>query len=287
MDLENITIQWYPGHMTKTRRFIEKNIKNIDIVLEIIDSRIPKSSQNPDFDDLLKNKKRLILLNKSDLADDSITQKWKNHFLRQNKEVLVIDAVTGKNVNKIVPKIKEMLSVEISKYASKGMKKIIRVMVNGVPNVGKSTLINALMNKKVAKVEDRPGVTRGGQWISLPGSVDLLDTPGILWKKFDDKITGLFLAFCGAIRLQSIDSETLALKFVEFMSENYPNLLMARYKLYDISGCSGLEIFEMICKKRGFIISGGDFDYTRGAAVILDEFQAGKLGKISLEEPDA
>ena len=286
-DINQMNIQWFPGHMTKTRRYIEKNISLVDIVAETVDARCIRSSQNPDFDRLLVNKKRLMIITKTDLADPDVTSRWINRFKSQGRECVPVCLSNGSGVKDILPAVRNTLSDVIERYANKGMKKTIRMMICGVPNAGKSTLINSLCKRKTAIAQDRPGVTRGGQWVTLSSDVELLDTPGILWNKFDDNITGLNLAFTGAIKDNVLDVETLALELIKTLLDKYPDSLASRYgdTLRDVE--TPLEVYELICKRRGFILRGGDFDYERCANVLLDEFRAGKLGRISLEAPDA
>lgn len=285
--LQDINIQWFPGHMTKTRRYIEKNISQVDIVAETVDARCIRSSQNPDFDRILKNKKRLMIITKCDLADPDITSRWINRFKADGRECVTVSLNTGKGVKDILPAVRSALSEQIERCAAKGMKKTIRMMICGIPNSGKSTLINSLCGKKTVVAEDRPGVTRGGQWVTLSSDVQLLDTPGILWNKFEDSKTGLALAFTGAVKDDILDVETLALHLIDHLSKNYPKSLAERYNAELSEQSEPLEIYEQICKRRGFVVRGGDFDYERCARVVLDEFRAGKLGRISLEAPDA
>lgn len=286
-EIEQMNIHWFPGHMTKTRRYIEKNISQVDIVAETVDARCIRSSQNPDFDKLLGNKKRLMIITKCDLADPAVTSAWVSRFKNQGRGCVTVCLNSGKGVKDVLPEVRRALSEQIEKYAAKGMKKTIRMMICGIPNSGKSTLINSLCGKKMVVAEDRPGVTRGGQWVTLSSDVQLLDTPGILWNKFEDKNTGMALAFTGAIKDDVVDIETLALHLVNTLAANYPDNLKSRYNIEFDQDNEPLEIFEMICKRRGFIIRSGEFDYERGAKVILDEFRGGKLGRISLEAPNA
>ncbi len=282
-----MNIQWFPGHMTKTRRYIEKNISLVDIVAETVDARCIRSSQNPDFDKLLKNKKRLMIITKTDLADPDVTSRWLNYFRAQGRGAIAVCLANGKGVNDIVPAAFEMLKEQIDRYAAKGMKKTVRMMICGIPNSGKSTLINSLCKRKTVIAQDRPGVTRGGQWVTLSSNFELLDTPGILWNKFEDMQTGFNLAFTGAIKDDVMDIETLALKLIETLTDKYPDCLANRFGDTVKQAETSLEIYEAICKRRGFILRGGDFDYERGARIILDEFRAGKFGRLSLEVPNA
>lgn len=280
-------IQWFPGHMTKTRRYIEKNLGLVDLVAETVDARCIRASQNPDFDKLLANKKRLMIITKTDLADPDVTSRWLNRFRAQGRGCVCVALNSGKGVKDVLSAVREMLKEQTERYAAKGMKRTIRMMVCGVPNSGKSTLINALCGRRAAVAEDRPGVTRGGQWVTLSSDVELLDTPGILWNKFTDMTMGVHLAFTGAVKDDVVDMETLALELIKELRELYPDSLTSRYNITLDPEDEGLDIFDKICKRRGFIVRGGEPDYTRGARVILDEFRAGKLGRVSLEAPDA
>ncbi len=286
MDTPDINIQWFPGHMTKTRRYIEKNISLVDIVAETVDARCIRASQNPDFDRLLADKPRLMIITKTDLADPNVTSRWINHFKSQGRECITVDLAHKKGVGEILPAVRRALADKIKKYADKGMKKTIRMMIAGVPNSGKSTLINSLCGKRAVIAEDRPGVTRGGQWVTLSSDIELLDTPGILWNKFLDMRVGLHLAFTGAVKDDVVDIETLALELIKTLQEKYPNSFKDRFGI-DIADMEPLEIYEAVCKRRGFIVRGGDFDYERCAKILIDEFRAGKLGRISLEAPNA
>ncbi|MBP3480343.1 MAG: ribosome biogenesis GTPase YlqF [Clostridia bacterium] len=280
-----MNIQWFPGHMTKTRRYIEKNIGLVDIVAETVDARCIRASQNPDFDRLLTGKPRLMIITKTDLADPDITSRWVNRFKNDGRACVCTALNTGRGVREILPAVRAALADKIERYAAKGMKKTIRMMICGVPNSGKSTLINSLCGRRAAQAQDRPGVTRGGQWVTLSSDVELLDTPGILWNKFKDMRCGLHLAFTGAVKDDVVDIETLALELLKFLREKYPSALEQRYNIELCESDAPLEIYEKICKRRGFILRGGDFDYERCAKILLDEFRGGKLGRISLEEP--
>ncbi len=283
----NLQIQWYPGHMTKTKRYIEKNIGMVDLVIEVCDARVVRSSRNPDFDRLLANKKRLVVLTKRDLADESVNRAWDAYFKAQNLPVLFLNSTTGQGVSDIIPTVRDLLKEQLDRAKAKGMTKTIRLMMCGVPNSGKSTLINALCKRRAAEAQDRPGVTRGGQWVTLRSDVELLDTPGVLWNKFEDMQVGIHLALTGAVSDEVVDREGLAMELIEILQEKYPRQLEERYKLDCIDGKMPLEIYEEICRKRGFIMRGNEFDYTRCAAVLLDEFRGGKIGRISLEVPNA
>ena len=290
-------IQWFPGHMAKTRRIMKSNLKLVDVVVEIIDARIPYSSRNPEMDYLVGGKPRLVLMNKADSADQTVTGMWIDYFKRNGVPALATDCRSGKNVNKFHSMLKELMADEISKWEAKGMKgRPIRIMIVGIPNVGKSSFINRLAGSKRAKVEDRPGVTRGKQWVNLDSDLELLDMPGVLWPKFEDKLVGERLAFTGAVKDDIMDMEYLACRFLEFANENYPDLIPDRYGIVtddippnddETIGCvQGFEILERIGKKRGFLVSGGEINTERAAITVLDEFRSGKLGKISLEKPN-
>lgn len=280
-----MNIQWFPGHMTKTMRLIEENIKAVDIVIEILDARIPKSSKNPQIDSLTGSKKRLIVLNKSDIADKNETQKWIKHFEKSGICAMAISSVNSKNLNSVLEKCRNILSDKINAQKERGIvNRSVKIMVVGVPNVGKSSFINRIANKKSAKTGDRPGVTRGKQWIRLSNGFELLDTPGVLWPKFEDKQVGMRLAFTGAVKDEIMDVEELAVHLLEFLKENYPSSLADRYKMTDFDGLDGYGLLQMLGKKRGFVVSGGEIDTLRAANVLLDEFRGAVLGKITLDK---
>lgn len=280
-------IQWFPGHMTKTKRMIEENIRMVDMVLEIADARLPLASRNPLLYKITNSKPRLLILNKADISDEKISREWVNYFKSQNVTAILTDSRNGKIFNQINTAVRKELASLIEKREQKGMSgKSLRVMIVGVPNAGKSTFINNLAGRAGAKTGDRPGVTTGKQWISVRGAFELLDTPGMLWEKFADKEQALKLAFSGAIKDTVLDSEELAAHLLEFLKENYKTELCARYKMEDIDELSGYDMLTLLCKKRGFIISGGEADTERGANVLLDEFRGAKIGRISLEKPD-
>ncbi len=279
-------LQWYPGHMAKTRRLIAENLKLIDVVVEIIDARVPFSSRNPDFDDLLMSKPRVVVMNKSDLADESESAKWEAWYKESGTGVIIANSLAGKGVDKIAAEAKKAIGDKIEKNAQRGLSKAIRLMVVGIPNVGKSSLINRLSGRSATKTGDKPGVTKGKQWINLKNGIEILDTPGILWPKFENKQVGLNLAFIGSIRDEIMDVEELACHLLEFLRDKYTDMLCARYKLTDdISPMTGYEMLEYIGKKRGFVVSGGEIDTFRAANVILDEFRGAKIGRITLETP--
>ncbi len=277
-------IQWFPGHMTKTRRMIEADIKLVDAVVEIVDSRIPESSRNPILSELVGSKPRIIMLNKCDYADDNITKQWKSFYEKQGFSVMICDCRSGKGIKQFTPMLKGILSDLLEKRRAKGMiGKALRIMVVGIPNVGKSSFINRMANSKKTQVGDRPGVTRGKQWVTIDKEVELLDMPGILWPKFDDQSVAVKLAFTGAIKDDVMDVESLAMHLGEYLIENYPDKIKERYKLTDFDG----NILELIARKRGMMISGGEPDTERAAITLLDEFRGGKIGKITLERPKA
>lgn len=280
-----MNIQWFPGHMTKTIRLIEENIKLVDIVVEILDARLPKSSKNPEIDNLIKNKPRLVVLNKSDIADSVQTQKWINHFASQGISAIAVSSTTGKSLKIVLDKCTEVLKDKIEAWKKRGIvNRSVKIMVVGVPNVGKSSFINKIANKKSAKVGDRPGVTRGKQWIRIASGFELLDTPGVLWPKFDDMEVGIKLAFCGAVKDEIMDIELLAVKLLEYLKEEYPASLTERYKMKDFENLDGYEMLIMLGKKRGFVVSGGEIDTLRAANILLDEFRGALLGKITLDK---
>ncbi len=279
------TIQWFPGHMTKTRRKIAENLKLIDIVAEIVDARIPQSSRNPDIDALTLNKPRIIILNKSDIADPQKNRIWLDYYKKQGITAILVDCKSGKGINLFVPAVKSILKDQLERASHKGLSKSLRVMIVGIPNVGKSSFINRLSGGKKARVEDRPGVTMGNQWFSISKDVELLDTPGILWPKFDDMLVAEKLAFTGAIKDDILDVEQLAARLLTCLVADYAENLAKRYKLENscIVGKSGLELLEVIAKKRGMLLSGGKTDTERAAVMVLDEFRAAKLNRITLD----
>lgn len=280
-------IQWFPGHMARTRRQIQASLKLVDAVAEIIDARIPLSSRNPELPSLTGNKPRIVLLNKCDAADKAVTTKWIAYYRQQGITALAVDCRSGAGLGAFVPEVKKLLSDKIAKNKEKGMaNRTLRLMVVGIPNAGKSSFINRMSRTVKAKVEDRPGVTRGNQWFTVAGGIELLDTPGVLWPKFDNKIVGERLAFTGAIRDNILDVESLAVRFIETLDPKYVPMLTERYKLPDITGVSPYDVLKLIAKKRGMLISGGEADTERAAVMLLDEFRAAKLGRISLESPE-
>jgi len=280
-----MNIQWYPGHMTKTRRMIAENLKLIDAVCEIIDARIPVSSRNPDLDEITEKKPRLIVFNRVDQADPQQNNKWVNKLKNDGATVIETDCKSGKGIEKISQSIHKLLEEKLKGYAAKGQTgRRIRLMVAGIPNVGKSSFINRAAKKKAAQTSDKPGVTRGKQWINLSDSIELLDTPGILWPKFDDEAVAENLAFTGAIRDEVMDIEELGAKLMLRLKEFYPQSITERYKLQIPDNTDGYELLLQAAKNRGFILARAQYDTRRMAAVLLDEFRGGKLGRITLEK---
>ena len=282
-----MNIQWYPGHMTKTRRMIQEQIRNMDAVCEILDARIPISSRNPDVDELAAGKPRLVVLNRADQADPALTRQWAVWFRAKGYAVLESNAKEGAGTGKFAGAVRELLADKLKAYAEKGQSgRVLRVMILGIPNVGKSTFINKVAGRKTAKAEDRPGVTRGKQWIAVDRQLELLDTPGILWPKFEDQSVGLNLAYTGAVRDEVMDLEELASHLMAYLGTHYPQTLEARYKITPEAEESGYDLLVRAGKKRGFLISGGEVDTERMAKILLDEFRGGKLGRFTLETPE-
>ena len=282
-----MNIQWFPGHMTKARRMMEENIKLVDAVCEIIDARIPNASRNPEIDRLAAGKPRLIILNRIDLADPSVTERWKRFYDKQGLSVLETDAKSGKGVPNFVPAVRRLLADKQKEYEAKGqVGRPLRLMIVGIPNVGKSTFINRVAGRKAAVAGDIPGVTRGRQWIHIDAGLDLLDTPGILWPKFESQEVGEMLAITNAIKAEVLDKETLAANFMLRLSRLYPKALEERYKICLDPTLNGYELLEQAAKKRGFLISRGEYDLERMANTLLNEYHDGKLGRLSLELPD-
>lgn len=282
------TIQWFPGHMTKTKRQIQSSLKLVDAVAEIIDARIPVSSRNPDFAKLVQNKPRVILLNKCDMANQTATKMWIDYFKKQNLVAIPVDCKSGRGLDKFAPAVNTVMSHKIARLKEKGMvNPTIRIMIVGIPNVGKSSFINKMVKKNRAKVEDRPGVTRGNQWYTIAKNLEMLDTPGVLWPKFDDKTVGEHLAFTGAVKDQILDIELLAVRLLDFIKELKPADFITRFKLEneDIENIDSYELLKMIGKKRGMLVSGGEIDTERAAIMLLDEFRSAKLGRITVEMP--
>lgn len=283
----SMNIQWYPGHMTKTRRMIVDQMKHMDAVCEILDARIPISSRNPDVEELTAGKPRLIVLNRVDMADPSGTKRWAAHFRSRGFAVLEVNAKEGQGTNRFPAAVRELLADRLAAYAEKGQAgRMIRVMVLGIPNVGKSTFINKVAKRKTAKTEDRPGVTRSKQWVPVDQSLELLDTPGILWPKFEDQSVGMNLAYTGAVRDEIMDLEALACHLMAYLGKHYPNALLERYKVEVMPEDDGYELLMKAGRKRGFVVRGGEIDTERMAKILLDEFRGGKLGRFTLELPE-
>lgn len=283
---EPVNVQWFPGHMAKTRRLITESLPLIDGVVEIIDARIPIASRNPELSEIISNKPRIILLNKADIADEKKNTMWLNHFKNQGIITLPVDCKTGKGLNGFTAQISHQLADRLEVFKKKGMTgRTLRLMVVGIPNVGKSSFINRMAGGGKAKVADRPGVTKGNQWFNIGKGIELMDTAGVLWPKFDNPIMGEHLAFTGAVKDIVVDVQLLAPRLLEILNEEYPEMLEARYKI-QTGNFSGLELLEAIGKKRGMLISGGEIDTERAAIMVLDEFRGGKIGRITLETPE-
>ena len=283
-----MNIQWYPGHMTKTRRQIEADLKHVDIVVELVDARIPISSRNPDIDIICGDKPRIVMLNRADQADPQMNRVWADYFNKTKKiPAAAVDSRAGTGVGQMAALARNALKEQMAKWKERGqVGRPIRAMVVGVPNVGKSTFINKVAKRKSAKTGDKPGITRGKQWVSVDNSLELLDTPGILWPKFEDEITGLHLAFTGAVKDEVTDLEGLACTLLELLRDRYPQAIKERYKLTEPDGRQGWELLEDCARKRGMRISGGELDTERMAKLLLDEFRSGKLGHFTLEAPE-
>ena len=286
MQQDKMNIQWYPGHMTKTRRQIEADLKQVDAVCEIVDARIPMSSRNPDIDSICAGKPRIIVLNRMDLADPAATKRWAAHFKSKGYAVLATDCKSRKGIADFTPAARVACAEKLQRDAARGMNRPLRVMVVGIPNVGKSTLINQISGRKGAKAEDRPGVTRGKQWVTVESGLLLLDTPGILWPKFEDPNVGMMLAYTGAVKEGVIDLEELACRLMELLHKFYPQTLLERYKVEAPAGTPGWELLEMAGRKRGYLLSGAEVNTERMAKVLMDEYRGGKLGRFTLEEPE-
>ena len=285
-DFQKQTVQWFPGHMAKTRRLIKECLAQVDLVAEIVDSRIPESSRNPEIAQMLGNKPHIILLNKCDMADDNATKQWISYYKNIGITALSVDCRSGKGLNRFSPAVKDILKEKIEKNISRGMVgKPLRIMVVGIPNTGKSSFINRMAGSSKAKVADKAGVTRSNQWFAIGNGLELLDTPGVLWPKFDDAAVGDKLAFIGSVKDTVIDIESLAARLIEVLKKDYPDRLAERYKISDFDNLQVFEIMDLIGKKRGMLISGGEIDYERVSVMLLDEFRGGKLGKITFERP--
>ena len=283
---EQMHIQWYPGHMTKTRRQIEADLKLVDAVCEIVDARIPVSSRNPDIDAICGGKPRILVLNRMDLADPNATKRWAAYFRGRGMAVVATDCKSRKGIADFTPAARTACAEKLERDAKRGMNRPLRVMVVGIPNVGKSTLINQISGRKGAKAENRPGVTRGKQWVSVDAGLQLLDTPGILWPKFDDPEVGMMLAYTGAVKEGVIDMEELACHLMELLHKYYPQVLLERYQVEAEAGTPGWELVELAGRKRGYLVSGGEVNTERMSKVLLDEFRSGRLGRFTLEMPE-
>lgn len=284
-DAPGETIQWFPGHMARTRRKIVESLSQVDAVIEIVDARIPMSSRNPELDSMTGRKPRLVILNKADLADKEMTQRWIAAYRRAGVAALAVDCKSGRGFNNFMPALRSLLQESVSKWEDRGMHRAIRAMIVGIPNVGKSSFINRLTNGGKAKVEDRPGVTRNNQWFVVEGA-QLLDTPGVLWPKFEDHTVALHLAFTGAIKDQVLDVEEMACELLGVLYNSYRPLLCERYKLdEDTVPADTWELLQLIAKRRGMLLAGGEVNTERAAIMLLDEYRGGKLGNITLESP--
>ena len=277
-------VQWFPGHMAKTRRLIKECLPSVDAVTEILDARMPISSSNPELNELIGNKPLIVLLNKCDVADENATRRWLNYFNEKGIYALAVDCKSGNGLNKYAPLLREVLKDKIASNEAKGMiGKPLRIMVVGIPNTGKSSFINRMAGRNRAKVADKAGVTRHNQWFVIENGIVLLDTPGVLWPKFDDPKIGDRLAFIGSVKDEVFDSETLAVRLLEVLSRDYPDRLSERYKIDDFSELEAYEILELIGRKRGMMMRGGEIDTLRASIMLLDEYRAGKLGRITLD----
>ncbi len=282
-----MNINWFPGHMVKAKKEIKENLKLVDVVVELLDARIPYSSQNPDMDEIAGGKPRVIALNKSDLAEESVTRKWIEYFNTKGYPAVAVDSVSGKGLKELERSVREIMKDKLDLSASKGrIGRPIRVAVLGIPNVGKSSYINKVANRAAAATANKPGVTRKKQWVKAGQGIELMDTPGVLWPKFDSPEVGVNLAGTGAIRPEIIDTAELAVKLAENLRERYEKNLAQRYKLESLEGLCGYDVVKLIGKKRGCLVSGGEVDFERAALILIDEFRNGKLGRISLEEPE-
>lgn len=285
-DFQKQTVQWFPGHMAKTRRLIKESLSRVDCVTEILDARIPLSSRNPEIGEITAGKPRIILLNKCDMADERVTAEWIKYFRSTGAEAMAVDCRSGRGLNGYTALVRKVLADKIQANNDRGMVgKALRVMVVGIPNTGKSSFINKMAGKVRAKVADRPGVTTSNQWFFIGNGIELLDTPGVLWPKFDDPIVGDRLAFIGSVKDAVLDVETMAVRLLEVLRDGYADRLTERYKLDSIDKLEAWEILEAIGRKRGMLISGGEVNTERAAVMLLDEYRGGKLGKISMEFP--
>ena len=286
MEKDQMNIQWYPGHMTKTRRQIEADLKQVDAVCEIVDARIPISSRNPDIDSICGSKPRIMILNRMDLADPDATNRWAQYYRNQGWAAVQTDCKSRKGINNFTPAVRQVLHEKLERDAARGMNRPLRVMVVGIPNVGKSTLINQISGRKGAKAENRPGVTRGKQWVTVDSGLLLLDTPGILWPKFDDANVGMMLAYTGAVKEGILDIEELSSFLMELLWKRYPQAVKDRYGIEAEPDTPGYELLQLAGKKRGFLLARGEINTERMAKVLLDEYRSGKLGRFTLELPE-
>lgn len=285
-DFQKQNVQWFPGHMAKTRRLIKESLKLVDGVIEIVDARIPRSSSNPELSQIINKKPKIVLLNKCDMADSKVTDLWIKYYAKKGVTAIAVDCKTGKGLNKFQSACEKALSSVIERNKEKGMEgKPLRFMVVGIPNTGKSSFINRMAGKYKAVVADRAGVTKSNQWFSAGKGIELLDTPGVLWPKFEDREVGDKLAFIGSVKDEVTDIETIACRLLETLSKTRPEMIEQRYKITDFEDKQSWEILELIGRKRGFLIKGGEIDTLRAATAVCDEFRGGKLGKISLELP--
>ena len=286
-DSQKQTVQWFPGHMAKTRRLIKESLPFVDLVTEIVDARIPMSSSNPELKEMIGSKPRIVLLNKCDVADEKTTALWVEHYRKIGVNALPVDCRSGKGLNAYLPFVRRVLKDKIKRNEEKGMAgKPLRVMVVGIPNTGKSSFINKMAGRNRAKVADKPGVTRSNSWFAVGSGIELLDTPGVLWPKFDDRAVGDKLAFIGSVKDEVIDIESLAMRLINVLKNGYEDRLSERFKITDFADKEDYEILEMIGRKRGMLISGGEIDCERASVMILDEYRGGKLGRLSLEKPE-
>ena len=279
-----MTVQWFPGHMAKTRRLIKENLSAVDAVCELVDARVPESSRNPEIDEIEGSKPRIVLLNKCDLADDKVTARKIRELESKGIVALPVDCRTGKGLDKFQPAVRELLKEKIQANVDRGMVgKSLRIMVVGIPNTGKSSFINRMAGKNRAEVADKPGVTRSNRWFFIGSGIELLDTPGVLWPKFEDPEVGFKLAFIGSVKDQILDIQEIAVRFLVVMQKNYPDRLEERYKIKDFEDLEPYELLELIAQKRGMLLRKGEYDTERAAVMLLDEYRSGKLGKLTLD----
>ena len=286
-DSQKQVVQWFPGHMAKTRRLIKESLPFVDLVTEIVDARIPMSSSNPELKEMIGNKPRIVLLNKCDVADEKATAKWVEYYKKNGMYAIPVDCRSGKGLNAYLPLVRDVLKDKIHRNTEKGMVgKPLRVMVVGIPNTGKSSFINKMAGRNRAKVADKPGVTRSNSWFAVGNGVELLDTPGVLWPKFEDKAVGDKLAFIGSVKDEILDSEVLAMRLINVLKNGYCERISERFKITAFEDKEDYEILEMIGRKRGMLISGGEIDTERASIMLLDEYRGGKLGRLTLEMPE-